>query len=167
MSIRGLEIISVKLFLWREITGILSWYGMRLDKNTKKCEVISEQNPNFCLGIKGQKLVSTFFISATNTHGILCSNHTRHLTAPQYHCKHSSNFFFRHITLPGILSLSHSHLYHQAKPHFIFKVHHKWWGLLEAFPKQQTTFSLPIYSLPEFCFYVYFRTYTLHLLNTV
>lgn len=65
----------------KRMTGILSWYELILNKNTIKCEVLSEQNANFSVWHSRAKVGPNFFISTT-TQGILCSNHVRHLIAP-------------------------------------------------------------------------------------
>lgn len=117
MSLRGLDIISMKLFLLREMTGILSWCGLRLDKNTKKCDMLSGQNPN-----------SSSWHSRTKDPNYIISNITIQCTLvlitpdisllPSVHIKHSSHSLFRLITPPGILSsLSYPHLCHQSKSH--------------------------------------------------
>lgn len=97
MSRRGLEIISVKLFLLREMIGILAWYGLRLDKSTKKYEMLSEQNPNsssWHSKAKGWSCLN-YFIYTITIQCTLCSNHISHLTAFQYPYQALISFFFQ------------------------------------------------------------------------
>lgn len=144
------------------MSGILSWYELRLDKNSIKCEVLSEQNPNFLVWHSKAKVWSQLFYLHYYS-GILCSNHTRHLTGPQYLIKHSSNSFFRFIPPSGILfSLSLPHLCHQAKPPSFSKYTRNDQSNLRPFQniRQVWTFPLPSFFSPRIWFLCLFQELT-------
>lgn len=113
------------------------------------------------LGIQGPKIDPNYIISTVIIQRTLCSNRTRHLTASQYPYQTLILFSFQAyhsiwntvLILPTPLS--------PVKITLIFKVHHKWSGLLGAFLKQQANFNIfsPTLFSPEFCLNIYFITY--------
>lgn len=157
MSIKDLEIISVKLFLLREMIRILSWHGLRVGKKHWEMWNVFRAKPKFfILAFKDQRLVLIILsiLLPFNASYILTTPATSLL--PNSHYQTLILIFFQayHSSWNTVLYPTHN-LCHQSKPHSFSKCITDDQGYLGPFQNsRQIWYFLSYFILFQNCVYM-------------